>query len=264
MKLNIYKLLTPDFTIGKIIVLRKAIADSVRSILLRPSVESFKFAALMLKLKPRYTMVTNKNLVTLYNLVREVTRARLPGDIVECGVWNGGSAAVMGYADAQENAHESSRRTIWLFDSFEGLPPVTEKDVNVKKENYFVGWNKGSITAVKNAFSKLGLPLDHVKVVPGWFETTLKTAGVERIAILHIDADWYESVKIVLDVFYEKIVPGGYVILNDFGTWDGCNQAVDDFFAEHGLSDICLTIVEPGSGAYFQKPVREREEVVEG
>jgi len=259
MRFNIYKLLAPDFTIGKIIVLRKSIADSIRSIILRPNAESLSFAALMLKIKPQYTMVTNKNLWTLYNLVRQVNRSGLPGDIVECGVWNGGSAAIMAFADARENVDGSTRRTVWLFDSFQGLPPATERDVNVKRENYFVGWNKGNITNVKQAFCRLGLSLDHVKIVPGWFDATLKPATVNRIAVLHIDSDWYESVKIVLDVFYEKVVPGGYIILNDFGTWDGCNQAVNDFFSEHNLSDIDLTIVEPRTGAYFQKPVREGE-----
>jgi O-methyltransferase len=77
---------------------------------------------------------------------------------------------------------------------------------------------------------------------------------VDRISILHIDADWYESVKLVLDVFYDKVVPNGFVILNDYGAWPGCNQAIADYFVEHGLRDIEMIIVEPSTGAYFQKP----------
>src|SRR5438132_7181813 len=145
-------------------------------------------------------------------------------------------------------------RTIWLFDSFQGLPRPTEKDGKPERENYFKGWCKGDVNKVRRIFARLGVPVDLVKIVPGWFENTLKTAPVNRIAILHIDADWYESVKLVLDVFYDKVVPGGFIILNDYGTWPGCNQAVDDFFAEHNLNDIDLTIVEPSIGAYFQKP----------
>ena len=72
--------------------------------------------------------------------------------------------------------------------------------------------------------------------------------------MLHVDADWYESVKLVLDVFYDKVVPGGYIVLNDYGAWQGCNRAVDDFVAADNLNNIDITIVEPSTGAYFQKP----------
>jgi len=253
MRFNLYKLLAPDFTIGKIIVVRKSIADSIRLLVARPTEESFRFARLMLKVKPQFTMVTNKNLMTLYNLVRQVNRLELPGDIVECGVWNGGSAAVMGLANIEE-VHSSIDRMIWLFDSFQGLPPASDKDGEAERKNYFEGWNKGDVNKVHKVFRKLRVPLTRVNIIPGWFETTLMRAEIDRIAILHIDADWYKSVKLVLDVFYNKVVPGGFVILNDYGAWPGCNRAVDDFLVEHGMTDIELTIVEPTTGAYFQKP----------
>jgi O-methyltransferase len=253
MNINWPKLLTADFTLGKIINLRKAFADGVGLLLREPTYESLELAKLMLKVKPQYTMVTNKNLIALYRLVQRVNKLGLPGDIVECGVWNGGSAALMGLADGQ-NTHSYKNRMLWLFDSFQGLPRPTEKDGNVERENYFEGWCKGDVNRVRRIFAKLGVSPDVVRIVPGWFENTLRNSPVDCIAILHIDADWYESVKLVLDVFYDKVVPGGFIILNDYGTWPGCNQAVDDFFAEHNLNDIDLTIVEPSIGAYFQKP----------
>src|SRR5262245_53565704 len=127
MNINICKLLAPDFALGKILVFRKAIADSLRLLITRPSVESLRFARIMLQVKPQHTMVTNKNLLTLYRLVQRANNVNLPGDIVECGVWNGGSAAIMGLAN-QVHTRNSLNRMIWLFDSFQGLPPATEKD----------------------------------------------------------------------------------------------------------------------------------------
>jgi O-methyltransferase len=253
MKFKMYKFLAPDFTLGKIIVMRKSVADSLRLIIRRPTKESLRFARLMFGIKPQFTMVTNKNLLMLYDLVLRINNMGLPGDIVECGVWNGGSAAIMGVADME--AGRAEKRTIWLFDSFQGLPPAGEKDGNGERKHYFEGWNKGDVTKVKRAFGKLGVSLEHVKIIPGWFDSTLRTASIDHIAILHIDADWYESVKLVLDVFYDKVVPGGYVILNDYGTWQGCNLAVDEFLAAHNLNPKNLTIVEPSTGAYFQKPL---------
>jgi O-methyltransferase len=198
-------------------------------------------------------MVTSKNLIALYKLVQTANELGLPGDIVECGVWNGGSAGVMGWATSRYT-HNRMNRNIWLFDSFQGLPRPTEKDGKREKENYFEGWCKGDVTKVKRILTRLNVPVELIKIVPGWFADTLRTAPLDRIAILHIDADWYESVKLVLDVFYDKVVPGGFIVLNDYGMWPGCDQAVSDYFVEHNLHNIEITIVEPCNGAYFQKP----------
>ena len=252
MNINFCKLRAPDFALGKILVLRKTIADCFKLLLHRPDRESIRFARLMLAVKPRFTMVTNKNLLTLYSLVKRANSLNSSGDIVECGVWNGGSAAIMGLANV--GSENIRHRRIWLFDSFQGVPPATERDGPVERRSYFEGWNKGDISKVKQVFTKLGVSLNNVEIIPGWFNETLKTARIEQIAILHIDADWYDSVKLVLDVFYDKVVPGGFIILNDYNTWEGCNKALDDFLTERHLKNIAITEVEPTTGAYFQKP----------
>ena len=254
MNINFFKLRSPDFTLGKLLVLGKAIVDSVRLLLRRRDRESVRFLRLMFAVKPRYTMVTNKNLMTLYSLVQRVNSRNVVGDIVECGVWNGGSAAIMGLANATDRKNPIAR-SIWLFDSFQGLPQATEKDGTIERRNHFEGWNKGDVSKVKQAFTKIGVSLDRVEIIPGWFNDTLKTAAIEQIAILHIDADWYDSVKLVLDVFYDKVVPGGFIILNDYNTWEGCNKALHDFLTERHLEDMVITEVEPTTGAYFQKPM---------
>ncbi len=243
-------LLSPDFILGKILVMGKAIADLIVLLARSPSKKNLRLARMILRVKPRFTMVKNNNLIHLYHLVQEVDRLNVSGDIVECGVWNGGSAAVMGLAHVK--GPNPRPRVLWLFDSFKGLPPPDERDGEGEKKGYFEEWNKGDIAKVKKIFEILGLGLENVKIFPGWFEETLPRAPVKRIAILHIDADWYKSVKTALEAFYDKVVPGGFVVLDDYGYWKGCTQALQDFFSDHGIEPG--TITEMGqSGAYFQK-----------
>jgi O-methyltransferase len=252
--MNIPKLFAPDFTLGKVIVLRKTIADSLKLIVRQPTRKSLRLMLLMLQVKPQFTMATNKSLTNLYDLVHKVNRENLPGDIVECGVWNGGSAAVMAIA-CRESQPPLPNRKIWLFDSFQGLPPPGENDDQLERDSYFEGWNKGSVTKVRRIFSKLKLPLDSVYIIPGWFNETLKTASVSSIALLNIDADWYDSVKLVLETFYDKVVPGGYIALDDYGWWLGCDRAVADFFTERQINGVMIQRLDQRGGAYFQKPL---------
>lgn len=254
--MNRTKLLAPDFLPGKVIVTRKAIVDNIKILVRnRWSPASVRFAKLMLTIKPNHTMVTNRNLLTLYNLVHRARALRLAGDIVECGTWNGGSAAVMAVANHEAaQATNAPTRPMWLFDSYEGVPRPGENDGARERDAYWEGWNKASIANVRRIFTKLGLPLDDVHIVKGWFDATLPTAPIEHIALLHCDADWYASVKVVFEALYDKVVPGGFVVINDYGTWPGCKKAVDEFLASRGLSPDCLTQVEVWGGAYFQKP----------
>lgn len=253
MKINVKRLLSPDFTLGKILVTMRALIDILRLFFQNPSKESVIFAALILKVKPKFTMVRNRNLINLYRLVEEVNRYDLPGDIVECGVWNGGSAAIMGVADRQGLYPKS--RMIWLFDSFQGLPRPSEKDGAIEKRDFFEKWNMGDMEKVKQIFTQLGLGLDQVEIIPGWFESTLKAAAIDSIAVLHIDADWYHSVKTVLEAFYEKVVPGGFIVLDDYGYWEGCAKALRDFLSEQAVEGVVIRQIDKG-GAFFQKPVR--------
>jgi O-methyltransferase len=249
--LNLVKILTPDFFVGKTLVTAKALLDTAWLIARRPSRESFSFAWLVLRVKPKFTMVKTENLKTLYDLARESTKLRLTGDIVECGVWNGGSAAVMGVACME--AAENLKRDIWLFDSFQGLPPPGEQDGEWEKRSYFQGWNRGDVKLVREVFNKVGLPCEKVRITPGWFSETLQTAPIKEIVLLHIDADWYNSVKTVLETFFDRVVPGGFVVLDDYGYWQGCSQALTDFFAERGIHNVAIKKIGR-QGAYFRKP----------
>ena len=167
-----------------------------------------------------FTLLSYRRMQNLFNLAREV--ASIEGDIVECGCYNGGSAAILARA---------SQKRIWLFDSFEGLPAPTKEDGQATIDRYSVGWDKGSIEKVHQAFSLLGVPQVRYICVKGWFQETLPKSSIGKIALLHVDADWYESVKLVLGRFYHDIQPGGYIVIDDYGHWEGCRKAVDEFLA---------------------------------
>lgn len=194
----------------------------------------------------RYTAVLIPRLVTLYRLSEEVNRRSIPGDIVECGVYNGGSAVVM----ASIGEKSPLNRKVWLFDSFEGLPKPSDKDGNEAPE--YEGWCHGDLAKVREIFEKMHIPESRVHIVKGWFQDTFQKVQIPDIAILHIDADWYESVKLCLEKFYDCVRPGGYVVLDDYGSWEGCKIATNEFLKKRAL-DVKLVQVD-FTGFYFQKP----------
>ena len=213
-----------------------------------PSKSTLHKCKLCMRIIPGYSMVNIPVLFSYYDLAQKAVELNIPGDLVECGVWNGGSAALMAKAMDEKDA----QMDVWLFDSFEGVPEPTEEDDDIARKYFYPGWLKGTAENVRKIFDKLHLDKERLHIIEGWFESTLPNAGMEKISILHIDADWYESVKFCLEELYEKISPGGFVILNDFDHWIGCNKAVIEFIDKHAL-DVTIHKISK-SGAYFQKP----------
>jgi O-methyltransferase len=161
--------------------------------------------------------------------------AHVPGCVVECGTWRGGMiagiAAVLG-----------ARRKYYLFDSFEGLPPAKEEvdgEAAIKWQADPSGptYHNNCTAAeedARDAMSRSGAA-DYV-VVKGWFDQTLPQANLaEPIALLRMDADWYESTKCILDNLASRVAPGGMIVVDDYYTWEGCTQAVNEFAAAHKL-----------------------------
>jgi len=181
-------------------------------------------AKLCLRLVPRHTMIAPRLLFAMHDLARDVARRGVPGDLVECGVWNGGSLALLAHA-------MGGTRDAWAFDSFEGLPPPTGEDPEIVRASYFRGWNTGSPARVAEAWSRCGLAPGRLHVVPGWFADTFPRADVKSIAVLHIDADWHDPVRLCLERWYDRVAPGGVVILNDWHLYAGADAAVADFLA---------------------------------
>lgn len=177
-----------------------------------------------------FTLVGPERIRSLYDLARRIEAEKIPGDVVECGVCNGGTAAIL----AHFATHSRLERTVWLFDSFEGMPQPSDEDE--KEALAHVGKEVGDIEKVRLVLRLVGADITRVRIVKGWFQDTFRTVTIPKIALLNIDADWYESVKLCLETFYDAVVPGGFISIDDYGHWTGCKRAVDEFFAEHHLS----------------------------
>ncbi len=238
------KLVSPDFALGKMLITLRCWVDMLLYLAQNPSRESIQLVSVVLRIKPKYTMVTSNNLINLYRLVKKIDQDSIPGDIVECGVWNGGSTALMGFAHSQNK--DALFRKFWLFDSFSGLPVPGEKDGKQAKDTFYKGYCLGSEDKVKDVIHKLNLPVEVFRMVPGWFSDTLPNTHINPIALLHIDADWYDSVKQVLEAYYDDVIPGGFIVLDDYGYWEGCKRAVDEFFQKRGCTPEITYVSKTG------------------
>lgn len=194
-----------------------------------------------------HTMLPSRQGRDLLRLSEDVERRGVPGDLVDCGVWNGGSTILL--------ASGSPSRDAWAFDSFEGLPEPTERDPDFARQ--WVGRALGSEQLLRQGFRDYGLK-NSLHVVKGWFEDTLpgEAERIERIAMLHIDADWYESVKLVLRALYPKVSPGGWIAVDDYRMWRGTTLAVDEYRREMEIEAPIF------NHHYWQKPARGAEEQV--
>jgi hypothetical protein len=168
---------------------------------------------------------------------------------VECGCARGGSAALIALSLQQMG----ERRRLWLFDTFEGLPAPTASDPDFEIAELFTGSCLGQLDEVRELFQRQGLT-DEVQFVKGLFEDTLPSSAIERIALLHIDGDWYESVRVCLETLYDKVVPGGIIQLDDYGYWKGARKAVDEFLAKRGMGGTLERV--DYSGRSLRKPNR--------
>lgn len=199
------------------------------------------------------TMMGRKRLDNLQFCITDVLRRGVPGDIIETGVWRGGGSI---FARAVLRAYGDTTRTVWVADSFQGLPkpdtsqyPVDEGDRYWTMRGFAV-----SLDQVKANFDRYGLLDDQVQFLPGWFRDTLPTAPVERLAILRLDGDMYESTMEALRSLYSKVPVGGYVIVDDYGAMIGCQRAVNDFRAEHDISEPLNKI--DWTGVFWQRGAR--------
>jgi macrocin-O-methyltransferase TylF-like protien len=199
----------------------------------------------LLRLVRPFSLVQKPRLRSLYELAYRIESEKIPGDVVECGVYNGGTAAIL--------AHFATRsplqRTLWLFDSFEGMPQTTVRDGEAASQ--YVGQLAGNVETVRSVLALVGANLERAHIIKGWFEESFRSVTIPRIALLNIDADWYESVKLCLDMFYDAVVPGGFISIDDYGHWPGCKQAVDEFLVARGISPN-LHVVDY-SARWFQK-----------
>jgi hypothetical protein len=187
-----------------------------------------------------FTMTSPERVVALRDAISYVLDRGLPGDIMECGVWRGGSMMVV----AQLLVERGERRRLHLCDTFEGMSEPTAQDVSrygraahalLNRTERTQGrslWCIASEQDVRRNLNSTGYPLDMVTLVRGKVEDTLPAAAPQQIALLRLDTDWYESTRHELECLYPRVVPGGVVIIDDYGYWQGARRAVDEYLAQ--------------------------------
>ena len=196
------------------------------------------------------TMIGMRRLTSLQQCVETVIAERVPGDLVECGVWRGGACILMRAVLA---AYGDKTRSVWLCDSFAGVPPPDPENYAIDKWSQlfrFAPVLAVSQEQVKANFERYGLLDDQVRFVPGWFKDTLHDAPIESISVLRLDGDLYESTIEALDGLYPRLSPRGFCIIDDYNL-AACRQAVTDYRETHGISAEIVDI--DGSGVFWRK-----------
>lgn len=209
-----------------------------------------------------FTMTSSDRLWSLMQAVRYVVQANIAGDFVECGVWRGGSAMTMAMVLSELRRKD---RRIWLYDTFEGMTPPTQHDVEnhtgrtaqdlLKASGRETGRNVWCIASEEDVTANLqttGYPSEMLTIRKGDVVQTLKQDLPERIALLRLDTDWYESTEAELQHLYPRLVSGGVCIIDDYGYWRGARKAVDEYFHAHSIHALVHKI--DFTGRIFIKP----------
>jgi predicted O-methyltransferase YrrM len=194
-----------------------------------------------------YTMTTGERIVSLVRATEYVVKNNIPGALVECGVWRGGSAMVMALTLERLGVTD---RDLYLYDTFEGMPAPTNKDLRAS-DNAAAGvlleanpqdeglWCRAGLEEVRANVLSTGYPRERIHFVQGLVEQTLPAQAPERIALLRLDTDWYESTRHELEHLYPRLSSKGVLILDDYNFWKGAKKATDEYFASQ---NICVLL----------------------
>jgi hypothetical protein len=188
-----------------------------------------------------YTMTSVERLAALVDAVRHVSEGRVPGAFVECGVWRGGSAmaAALAFSSRQDE------RDLFLYDTYQGMTAPGAEDVShdgisaarqLEEAERGTGvWCEASLDDVRRNLLSTGYPASRMHFVQGDVLKTIPATLPDRIALLRLDTDWYESTRHELEHLFPRLHPRGILIVDDYGHWKGARKAVDEYF--HGLRD---------------------------
>jgi hypothetical protein len=208
---------------------------------------------------PAVSMLPLARLENLQFCIADVIQRRVPGDLVETGVWRGGATIFMRAVLKVLDVHD---RTVWAADSFKGLPepdaekfPLEHKAFKSAAMTKYYKHLLAGLDDVRRNFEAYGMLDGQVKFLEGWFKDTLPAAPIEKIAVLRLDGDYYESTRDALVNLYHKVSVGGYVIIDDYGeaSWTYCRKAVDEFREGRGISDPMVKVDAPCS--FWRKTV---------
>ncbi len=208
--------------------------------------------AIVEKVTP-FTLTSPERLVALCDAVRYLARHDIPGDIVECGAWKGGSmmAAALSLIDVGPVT-----RTLWVYDTFDGMTEPTAADVDLFGQSAIQQlrsqdrddpnslWARVPMADVERAIASTGYPRDRLMLVEGRVEDTVPAMMPEAIALLRLDTDWYASTLHELRHLVPRLVPGGVLIVDDYGHWNGARRAVDEYFAVENPRPILLNRID--------------------
>lgn len=196
-----------------------------------------------------HTMIGFPRLDNIQQCVADVIARGVPGDLIETGVWRGGATIFM---RAVLRAYGVTDRTVWVADSFQGLPPPDASKYPLDKgdEHYKYPELAISLDRVRANFERYGLLDDQVRFLKGWFRDTLPVAPIQRLAVVRLDGDLYESTMDGLVHLYPKLSVGGYLIVDDYGCIPACKAAVHDYRQAHGITDEIRPI--DWAGVYWQ------------
>ena len=189
--------------------------------------------------------VSKERFLSLYQSVNYIYKNNIPGDLVECGVFKGGSAMMMAYSMQEFNKDHNEEKKPWLYDTFEGManPSVHDENIlnqkatyelkkNKKKENQNDIWAYSPMSYVDKNIKKTGINQKNIVFIKGLVENTLLNIKPKKISLLRRDTDFYESTKKELEELYPLLEVGGVIIIDDYGHWKGCKKAVDEYFID--------------------------------
>lgn len=218
------------------------------------------FAPIYRKTAP-YTLTSVERMFALYEAVRYVMDNGIDGALVECGIWKGGSTMLM--AETLQ-AEGTADRDIWLYDTFAGMTEPSELDIRLRdgsdthtkweafqREDHN-DWAYAPLDEVRFNMGQTGYPESRVHYVVGRVEDTLPEQAPGTIALLRLDTDWYQSTYHEMVHLYPLVAPGGIVIVDDYGSFEGSRQAIDEYFEEQGMKPYLHRIDTPGR--LFIKP----------
>ncbi|MGA2713785.1 MAG: TylF/MycF/NovP-related O-methyltransferase [Bryobacteraceae bacterium] len=202
-----------------------------------------------------YTLTSPERIYSLIEAVTYVVRAKIPGSIVECGVWRGGS---MMAAALTLRSMKCDDRDLYLFDTFEGMPKPLALDVHASGHaamTEFLQEQSGtdcsavcyaSLNEVKSTMARTEYNRDRVHFIKGKVEETIPARAPDSIALLRLDTDWYESTRHELEHLFPRISPGGILIIDDYGDWQGARKATDEFMTNHAPTLLLSRIDDTG------------------
>jgi hypothetical protein len=196
-----------------------------------------------------HTMIGMQRLDALQRCAADVLEKNVPGDFIETGVWRGGASIFM---RGVLKAYGIADRSVWVADSFQGLPPPNEKEYPADKGLHLEHFSQLAVSMeqVQENFNRYGLLDPQVRFLKGWFKDTLPSAPIQKLAIARLDGDLYESTMDALKSLYPKLSVGGYLLVDDFAI-PACQKAVEDYRAANGIDEEIVKV--DWTGVYWQR-----------